>query len=149
MASLWSAWCFWGEGSWLYHSAPSSTVLLSSVLNSPLYPDMVKVLTEISPSTDKPLSFIVSLQFWAGLSAPFAALEEPLCWSHRKKGAMFLYNITLQRATGITHAIHGNFSGETAAWPFSCGVGLSLVCLTISPPFQSHTLPQWTLWGMA
>lgn len=25
---------------------------------------------------------------------------------------MFLYNITLQRATGITHAIHGNFSGE-------------------------------------
>uniref|UniRef100_A0A667XXX1 Splicing factor 3B subunit 3 n=1 Tax=Myripristis murdjan TaxID=586833 RepID=A0A667XXX1_9TELE len=24
---------------------------------------------------------------------------------------MFLYNITLQRATGITHAIHGNFSG--------------------------------------
>lgn len=27
---------------------------------------------------------------------------------------MFLYNITLQRATGITHAIHGNFSGEDA-----------------------------------
>lgn len=27
---------------------------------------------------------------------------------------MFLYNITLQRATGITHAIHGNFSGEAA-----------------------------------
>ena len=25
--------------------------------------------------------------------------------------AMFLYNLTLQRATGITHAIHGNFSG--------------------------------------
>ncbi|KAG7281570.1 hypothetical protein CRUP_007604 [Coryphaenoides rupestris] len=25
--------------------------------------------------------------------------------------AMFLYNITLQRATGISHAIHGNFSG--------------------------------------
>lgn len=25
---------------------------------------------------------------------------------------MFLYNITLQRATGISHAIHGNFSGE-------------------------------------
>lgn len=24
---------------------------------------------------------------------------------------MFLYNLTLQRATGITHAIHGNFSG--------------------------------------
>lgn len=24
---------------------------------------------------------------------------------------MFLYNITLQRSTGITHAIHGNFSG--------------------------------------
>ncbi|CAH1779239.1 unnamed protein product [Owenia fusiformis] len=24
---------------------------------------------------------------------------------------MFLYNLTLQRATGVTHAIHGNFSG--------------------------------------
>ena len=24
---------------------------------------------------------------------------------------MFLYNLTLQRATGITHAVHGNFSG--------------------------------------
>ena len=24
---------------------------------------------------------------------------------------MFLYNLTLQRATGITHVIHGNFSG--------------------------------------
>lgn len=25
---------------------------------------------------------------------------------------MFLYNLTLQRSTGITHAIHGNFSGS-------------------------------------
>lgn len=25
---------------------------------------------------------------------------------------MYLYNVTLQRATGITHAIHGNFSGS-------------------------------------
>jgi len=25
---------------------------------------------------------------------------------------MYLYNLTLQRATGITHAIHGNFSGS-------------------------------------
>ncbi|XP_039301281.1 splicing factor 3B subunit 3-like [Nilaparvata lugens] len=25
---------------------------------------------------------------------------------------MYLYNLTLQRATGITHAIHGNFSGD-------------------------------------
>lgn len=24
---------------------------------------------------------------------------------------MFLYNLTLQRGTGITHAVHGNFSG--------------------------------------
>ncbi|KAK8767393.1 hypothetical protein V5799_005826, partial [Amblyomma americanum] len=24
---------------------------------------------------------------------------------------MYLYNLTLQRATGITHAVHGNFSG--------------------------------------
>lgn len=24
---------------------------------------------------------------------------------------MFLYNLTLQKATGISHAIHGNFSG--------------------------------------
>lgn len=24
---------------------------------------------------------------------------------------MYLYNLTLQRATGVTHAIHGNFSG--------------------------------------
>ena len=24
---------------------------------------------------------------------------------------MFLYNLTLQRSTGITHAVHGNFSG--------------------------------------
>lgn len=29
---------------------------------------------------------------------------------------MFLYNITLQRATGITHAIHGNFSGELSSF---------------------------------
>lgn len=25
---------------------------------------------------------------------------------------MYLYNLTLQRATGIAHAIHGNFSGS-------------------------------------
>lgn len=25
---------------------------------------------------------------------------------------MYLYNLTLQRATGITHAVHGNFSGS-------------------------------------
>lgn len=25
---------------------------------------------------------------------------------------MHLYNLTLQRATGITHAVHGNFSGS-------------------------------------
>lgn len=31
---------------------------------------------------------------------------------------MFLYNITLQRSTGITHAIHGNFSGEVALCSF-------------------------------
>lgn len=31
---------------------------------------------------------------------------------------MFLYNITLQRATGITHAIHGNFSGKVALCSF-------------------------------
>lgn len=24
---------------------------------------------------------------------------------------MYLYNLTLQRATGITHAVHGNFAG--------------------------------------
>lgn len=24
---------------------------------------------------------------------------------------MFLYHLTLQRASGITHAVHGNFSG--------------------------------------
>lgn len=28
-----------------------------------------------------------------------------------EKKIMFLYNLTLQRATGITHAVHGNFSG--------------------------------------
>ncbi|XP_023216828.1 splicing factor 3B subunit 3-like [Centruroides sculpturatus] len=28
-----------------------------------------------------------------------------------KNTEMFLYNLTLQRATGITHAVHGNFSG--------------------------------------
>lgn len=33
---------------------------------------------------------------------------------------MFLYNITLQRATGITHAIHGNFSGEFVPDVSSC-----------------------------
>lgn len=31
---------------------------------------------------------------------------------------MFLYNITLQRATGISHAIHGNFSGKTIGVSF-------------------------------
>lgn len=36
---------------------------------------------------------------------------------------MFLYNITLQRATGITHAIHGNFSGEVAHLPSSSLIG--------------------------
>ena len=25
---------------------------------------------------------------------------------------MFLYNLTLQKASGITHAVHGNFSGS-------------------------------------
>lgn len=25
---------------------------------------------------------------------------------------MYLYNLTLQKATGITHAVHGNFSGS-------------------------------------
>lgn len=25
---------------------------------------------------------------------------------------MYLYNLTLQRGSGITHAIHGNFSGS-------------------------------------
>lgn len=25
---------------------------------------------------------------------------------------MFLYHLTLQRASGITHAVHGNFSGS-------------------------------------
>jgi len=24
---------------------------------------------------------------------------------------MYLYNLTLQKATGVTHAVHGNFSG--------------------------------------
>lgn len=28
------------------------------------------------------------------------------------KFKMHLYNLTLQRATGITHAVHGNFSGS-------------------------------------
>ena len=28
-----------------------------------------------------------------------------------RAAAMFLYNLTLQRSTGITHAVHGNFSG--------------------------------------
>ncbi len=25
---------------------------------------------------------------------------------------MYLYNLTLQRASGITHSVHGNFSGS-------------------------------------
>ena len=25
---------------------------------------------------------------------------------------MYLYNLTLQRATGVTHSVHGNFSGS-------------------------------------
>lgn len=44
---------------------------------------------------------------------------------------MFLYNITLQRATGITHAIHGNFSGEVAHLPFSSQISQQQV--------QEHT----------
>jgi len=28
-----------------------------------------------------------------------------------RTAAMYLYNLTLQRATGVTHAVHGNFSG--------------------------------------
>lgn len=31
---------------------------------------------------------------------------------YRKETKMYLYNLTLQRATGITHAVHGNFSGS-------------------------------------
>lgn len=77
----------------------------------------------------------LSLQFWARLSC----CPQRTLWGSHWKGAMFLYNLTLQRATGITHAIHGNFSGElvqdTTVFPlvhilFS-GLLRFVVCLTI------------------
>jgi splicing factor 3B subunit 3 len=41
---------------------------------------------------------------------------------------MFLYNLSLQKATGITHAIHGNFSGsKTQEILISHGKSLELV----------------------
>lgn len=41
---------------------------------------------------------------------------------------MYLYNLTLQRATGITHAIHGNFSGtKTQELLISRGKSLELL----------------------
>lgn len=69
-----SAWCFLRRYLIIPQCSVQFCIALSIQDNV-----MVKVLTEISPSIHKPLSFIVSLQFCAGLSAPFAATEEPLC----------------------------------------------------------------------
>ena len=33
-------------------------------------------------------------------------------WTERNREKMQLYNLTLQKATNINHAVHGNYSGQ-------------------------------------
>lgn len=61
---------------------------------------------------------------------------------------MYLYNLTLQRATGITHAIHGNFSG-TKTQEILISRGKSLELLRPDPSTgKIHTLLAIEIFGV-
>lgn len=61
---------------------------------------------------------------------------------------MYLYNLTLQRATGITNAVHGNFSGsKTQEILISHGKSLELVKPDPNTG-KIHTLLQVEIFGI-
>jgi splicing factor 3B subunit 3 len=61
---------------------------------------------------------------------------------------MYLYNLTLQRATGITHAIHGNFSGSKIQ-EILISHGKSLELVRPDPNTgKVHTLLQTEVFGV-
>lgn len=61
---------------------------------------------------------------------------------------MYLYNLTLQRATGITHAVHGSFSG-TKAQEILLAKGKSLELVRPDPNTgKVHTLLQVEVFGV-
>ena len=61
---------------------------------------------------------------------------------------MYLYNLTLQRATGITHAIHGNFSGSKAQ-EILISHGKSLELVRPDPNTgKIHTVLQTEIFGI-
>jgi splicing factor 3B subunit 3 len=61
---------------------------------------------------------------------------------------MYLYNLTLQRATGITHAIHGNFSGSKIQ-EILIAHGKSLELVRPDPNTgKVHTLLQTEVFGI-
>lgn len=61
---------------------------------------------------------------------------------------MYLYNLTLQRATGITHAIHGNFSGSKIQ-EILISHGKSLELVRPDPNTgKVHTLLQTEIFGV-
>lgn len=61
---------------------------------------------------------------------------------------MYLYNLTLQRATGITHAIHGNFSGSKSQ-EILISHGKSLELVRPDPNTgKIHTVLQTEIFGI-
>jgi splicing factor 3B subunit 3 len=61
---------------------------------------------------------------------------------------MYLYNLTLQRASAITHAVHGNFSG-TKLQEILVARGKSLELLRPDPNTgKVHTLLTVEVFGM-
>lgn len=61
---------------------------------------------------------------------------------------MYLYNLTLQRATGITHAVHGSFSG-TKSQEVLISRGKSLELLRPDPNTgKVHTLLTVEMFGV-
>jgi splicing factor 3B subunit 3 len=61
---------------------------------------------------------------------------------------MYLYNLTLQRATGITNAIHGNFSGSKIQ-EILVSHGKSLELLRPDPNTgKVHTVLQVEIFGV-
>jgi hypothetical protein len=61
---------------------------------------------------------------------------------------MYLYNFTLQRATGVTHAVHGSFSG-TKMQEILLSKGKSLELVRPDPNTgKVHTLLQTEVFGV-
>lgn len=61
---------------------------------------------------------------------------------------MYLYNLTLQKATGITHAVHGSFSG-TKQQEILLSRGKSLELVRPDPNTgKVHTLLQIEVFGV-